>query len=182
MIVGNFYTPLRGLLENAVTAGFVAPQNLALCQIVDLPGGSAANLDESRAGEWGEATIKALKEWSLDVSISLRRPLVQAASRARIHTLMRIELIAAESWIRSRLEARGQRRRDIRTDLILLRTLSFFASRYLVVMDLEYPHTILHSRMQCVGVNNRTLHSHCSQRCDTRVLRLDRLRGRISLY
>ena len=66
--VGNFYTPLRGLLENAVNAGFVAPQNLSLCHIIDLPGGSAANIDESRAGEWGEVTMKALREWSIDVS------------------------------------------------------------------------------------------------------------------
>jgi hypothetical protein len=51
-----------------VTAGFIAPQNLSLCQIVDLPGGSAANLDESRAEEWGPATISALSKWSFAVS------------------------------------------------------------------------------------------------------------------
>jgi hypothetical protein len=55
-----------------MTAGFIAPQNLSLCQIVDLPGGSAANIDESRAGEWGPATIAALKSFDFDVSRLVR--------------------------------------------------------------------------------------------------------------
>jgi hypothetical protein len=64
------YSPIKDLLKNAVEAGFIAEKNLALVQIVDLED-AAANDDESRAGEWGAATVKALKDWSLEVSCPL---------------------------------------------------------------------------------------------------------------
>jgi hypothetical protein len=67
------YSPIKDLLKNAVEAGFIAEKNLALVQIVDLED-AAANDDESRAGEWGPATVKALQDWSLEVS----RPLTSA--------------------------------------------------------------------------------------------------------
>lgn len=67
------YSPVKDLLKNAVEAGFIAEKNLALVQIVDLED-AAANDDESRAGEWGAATVKALQNWSLEVS----RPLTSA--------------------------------------------------------------------------------------------------------
>ncbi|ORX39982.1 lysine decarboxylase-domain-containing protein [Kockovaella imperatae] len=63
--INNIFTPLRTLLQNAVEAGFIQPQNLALVQILDLPGGAQANSDERQADAWGPATITALKEWSV---------------------------------------------------------------------------------------------------------------------
>lgn len=48
-------------------SGFIAPENLSLMRIVDLPGGEVDNADESKAGEWGPAAVKALKEWSTEV-------------------------------------------------------------------------------------------------------------------
>ncbi|RXK38603.1 TIGR00730 family protein [Tremella mesenterica] len=64
--VGNFYTPLRILFESAAKAGFINPENLSLMRIVDLPGGESANSDVSLAGGWGEATVSALRAWSLE--------------------------------------------------------------------------------------------------------------------
>ncbi|WOO84389.1 Cytokinin riboside 5'-monophosphate phosphoribohydrolase LOG5 [Vanrija pseudolonga] len=61
--IGNFYTALQTLVENAVTAGFIQPINLKLMTVVNLPGGPEANADPTKAGEWGAATVKALQEW-----------------------------------------------------------------------------------------------------------------------
>ncbi|KAL1406820.1 hypothetical protein Q8F55_006229 [Vanrija albida] len=61
--IGNFYTSLQTLVENAVTAGFIQPQNVKLMTVVNLPGGPEANADPAKAGEWGAATVKALQEW-----------------------------------------------------------------------------------------------------------------------
>lgn len=61
---------MAALLDGAVSAGFIAPQNLSLLKIVNLEGGDAANADETRVEEWGPAVLKALKEWSLPVSLS----------------------------------------------------------------------------------------------------------------
>lgn len=69
-----------------MTAGFVAPQNLALCHIVDLPGGSEANSDESRAGEWGPATIAALKAFNFDVSEPVSGSSARTHNRPRLVT------------------------------------------------------------------------------------------------
>ena len=63
-LVGNFYAPIRTLLDGAVAAGFIKEENLALVQIIDLPGGKAANFEEAKADEWGPAAVKALQEWS----------------------------------------------------------------------------------------------------------------------
>jgi hypothetical protein len=59
---------LRKLFEDASESGFINPENLSLVSIVDLPEGEAANADESKAGEWGEAAVKALRDWSVSVS------------------------------------------------------------------------------------------------------------------
>ena len=67
MIVGGFYDHADALFKTAVEAGFIAPQNLALCRVVDLPGGKDANKDESRAGEWGDVAVQALRDWSFSV-------------------------------------------------------------------------------------------------------------------
>lgn len=66
--IDNFFTHLYKQFENSVEAGFIASSNLALLKLVDLEGGEEANMDEARAHEWGQAALKALKEWSLDVS------------------------------------------------------------------------------------------------------------------
>lgn len=66
--IGNFFTHLYKQFENSVEAGFIAPSNLSLLRLVDLEGGEEANIDETRADEWGQAALKALKEWSVDVS------------------------------------------------------------------------------------------------------------------
>ncbi|KAK4686873.1 cytokinin riboside 5'-monophosphate phosphoribohydrolase, partial [Tremellales sp. Uapishka_1] len=66
MNIGNFFTPLLTLFQNAVEAGFIQPVNLSLMKVVDLPGGKSSNLDETRAGEWGAVAIKALEDWSFD--------------------------------------------------------------------------------------------------------------------
>jgi hypothetical protein len=55
------YEPLKVLLRNSVEAGFINRENLSLVQILDLPP-SATNDD------WGSTTIKALQEWTIDVS------------------------------------------------------------------------------------------------------------------
>lgn len=52
------------MFESAVAAGFIKPENLSLVKVVDI-GDAAENADESRAGEWGAAAIRALKEWQL---------------------------------------------------------------------------------------------------------------------
>lgn len=66
--VKNFYTPLRALLEGGAESGFIKKENLSLLRIVDLPGGAEANADEAKAEEWGDAAIRALKEWHIPVS------------------------------------------------------------------------------------------------------------------
>lgn len=66
--IGNFFTHLYKQFENSVEAGFIAPNNLSLLRVVDLEGGEEANIDETRADEWGQAALKALKEWSVGVS------------------------------------------------------------------------------------------------------------------
>ena len=60
---------MRALFENAVEAGFISPENLSLLRIVDLDGGATANADEARAGEWGQAALLALQQWSIAVSL-----------------------------------------------------------------------------------------------------------------
>lgn len=65
--VDNFYTPLRDMFESASTAGFINPENLSLVTIVDLPG-EGANRDTAKAGEWGQAALKALSEFKFSVS------------------------------------------------------------------------------------------------------------------
>lgn len=65
--MGNFYAPVKTLLDGAVAAGFIKEENLALVQIIDLPGGKAANFEEAKADEWGPAAVKALQEWSAPV-------------------------------------------------------------------------------------------------------------------
>ncbi|ADV19499.1 conserved hypothetical protein [Cryptococcus gattii WM276] len=67
--IDNFFTHLYKQFENSVEAGFIAPSNLALLKLVDLEGGEEANMDEARADEWGQAALKALKEWSLDEDV-----------------------------------------------------------------------------------------------------------------
>lgn len=64
--VGNFFSPLRSLLENAVNAGFISLQNLALLRIVDIDP-TPGSLGEGPADEWGSAAIQALDNWSLEV-------------------------------------------------------------------------------------------------------------------
>lgn len=64
--VNNFYSPLRALFETAVSAGFIKAENLFLVKIIDLPNGG--NTDASRAAEWGQAAVDALREWALPVS------------------------------------------------------------------------------------------------------------------
>lgn len=68
MLVGNFYAPVRTLLEGAVAAGFIQEKNLKLVNIVDLDGSKATNFEESRVDEWGPTVIKALNEWTPPVS------------------------------------------------------------------------------------------------------------------
>jgi hypothetical protein len=66
--VGNFYAPIRALLDGAVSAGFIQPQNLSLLTILDLEhgraGAKASNLEEAIVGQWGARVIKALEEWT----------------------------------------------------------------------------------------------------------------------
>ncbi|OXG21545.1 lysine decarboxylase [Cryptococcus neoformans Tu401-1] len=71
--ISNFFTHLYKQFENSVEAGFIAPNNLSLLRLVDLEGGEEANIDETRADEWGQAALKALKEWSVgeDVGYNL---------------------------------------------------------------------------------------------------------------
>ncbi|OCF41437.1 TIGR00730 family protein [Kwoniella heveanensis CBS 569] len=63
--IGNFYAHLKLQFVKAVEAGFIPAANLSLCQVVNLAGGDdeSLNSDESRAGEWGQAAIQALKDW-----------------------------------------------------------------------------------------------------------------------
>ena len=71
MTVGNFYTYLRHQFHAAVEAGFIAKQNLSLVNIVDLPGGAAANADPTMSDQWGDAAVDALQTWSLEVRYRL---------------------------------------------------------------------------------------------------------------
>lgn len=80
-VVGNFYAPIRTLLEGAVAAGFILEKNLALVKVIDLDGGKAANFEEARADEWGPAVIKALKEWEPLVSLLAIRDLLSKTYR-----------------------------------------------------------------------------------------------------
>ncbi|EKD01354.1 hypothetical protein A1Q2_04342 [Trichosporon asahii var. asahii CBS 8904] len=68
--VKNFYTPLRALLEGGAESGFIKKENLSLLRIVDLPGGAEANADEAKAEEWGDAAIRALKEWHIPSTVA----------------------------------------------------------------------------------------------------------------
>nr|XP_018263733.1 lysine decarboxylase [Kwoniella dejecticola CBS 10117]OBR85891.1 lysine decarboxylase [Kwoniella dejecticola CBS 10117] len=63
--IGNFYTHLYNQFLSSVEAGFITQTNLSLLRLVNLEGGESANADESRASEWGDAALKALREWSL---------------------------------------------------------------------------------------------------------------------
>jgi predicted Rossmann-fold nucleotide-binding protein len=74
--VNNLFTPLRKLFEDASESGFINPENLSLVSIVDLPEGEAANADESKAGEWGAAAVKALRDWSVSVSRQCPDPIL----------------------------------------------------------------------------------------------------------
>jgi hypothetical protein len=67
---------LKKLFEDSVDAGFINPENVALVTFVDLPGGEAANADESRAEQWGEAAINALRDWSQPVCLSVAKQLM----------------------------------------------------------------------------------------------------------
>lgn len=80
--VNNFFTPLRALFEHGADEGFIKKENLQLLRIVDLPGGAEANADISKAGEWGEAALRALKEWHIPVN--WRRKLQLTADRSRL--------------------------------------------------------------------------------------------------
>ena len=71
-VVGNLFEPFRALLQASVDAGFIQAENLSLVTILDLPGGVEANTKDESANEWGAATVKALKEWSLEVSPQLQ--------------------------------------------------------------------------------------------------------------
>ncbi|WVQ98850.1 hypothetical protein IAU59_005981 [Kwoniella sp. CBS 9459] len=63
--IGDFYTHLKLQLDKAVEAGFISATNLSLCHIVNLAGDNdtSLNSDESRAAKWGQAAVKALKDW-----------------------------------------------------------------------------------------------------------------------
>ncbi|WWC69351.1 uncharacterized protein I206_103290 [Kwoniella pini CBS 10737] len=63
--IGNFYTHLYNQFLSSVEAGFIAQSNLSLLKLVNLEGGESANADESQAGDWGKAALKALDEWDL---------------------------------------------------------------------------------------------------------------------
>ncbi|WWD16023.1 hypothetical protein CI109_100448 [Kwoniella shandongensis] len=69
--IGNFYTHLYQQFLASVEAGFIASENLSLLRLVNLEEGDAeaANLDGSRASEWGPAAVKALDEWSFDDNV-----------------------------------------------------------------------------------------------------------------
>ncbi|KAK8869710.1 hypothetical protein IAR55_000278 [Kwoniella newhampshirensis] len=67
--IGNFYTHLHQQFLASVEAGFIAPENLSLMQLVSLDGDDRANLDESRAGDWGAAAVKALEKWTFDAGV-----------------------------------------------------------------------------------------------------------------
>ncbi len=64
-------------------SGFIAPENLSLMRIVDLPGGELDNADETKAGEWGSAAVKALKEWSTEVGGASIARVARALTRRR---------------------------------------------------------------------------------------------------
>jgi hypothetical protein len=65
--VDNFYTPLRTLIESASSAGFINPENLSLVKVVDLPGGEPANADPSKASEWGQIAVDAVRDFKFSV-------------------------------------------------------------------------------------------------------------------
>lgn len=66
--VNNFYTPLQTLFDSASSAGFINPENLSLVKIVDLPDGPEANADPTKAGEWGQAALNAIRDFTFSVS------------------------------------------------------------------------------------------------------------------
>lgn len=67
----NFYEPLRALVRQAVSEGFVEPQNELLVVFVDGPSlGSAEKtqwIASQESFDWGEAAIEALDKWADDV-------------------------------------------------------------------------------------------------------------------
>ena len=60
-VVGNFYAPIRTLLEGATEAGFIQSQNLSLVTILDVE-------SEGEGEEWGTKVVKALEDWTPPVS------------------------------------------------------------------------------------------------------------------
>ncbi|KAI9638051.1 uncharacterized protein MKK02DRAFT_42433 [Dioszegia hungarica] len=62
--IDNFYTPLQTLFTSASSSGFINPENLSLVKIVDLPGGEKDNADPSKAGEWGQVAVDAIKKFT----------------------------------------------------------------------------------------------------------------------
>lgn len=60
---------MKVLFESASTAGFINPENLSLVKIVDLPGGEKDNADPSKAGEWGQAAVDAIRNFTFQVRL-----------------------------------------------------------------------------------------------------------------
>lgn len=57
--VNNFYNPLRQLIQNGVSEGFIRPKNQHLIRYVDGP----EDLSLHETFDWGKATLDALDNW-----------------------------------------------------------------------------------------------------------------------
>lgn len=55
----GFYEPLRQLIQNGITEGFISAANYGLVIFVDGP----ASHDEHEAFDWGNAAVKAVESW-----------------------------------------------------------------------------------------------------------------------
>ncbi|KAH8102959.1 hypothetical protein BXZ70DRAFT_1006140 [Cristinia sonorae] len=55
----SYWEPLRALVRNGISEGFIQPKNERLIQFVDGP----SNHEEHEDFDWGSATLQALEKW-----------------------------------------------------------------------------------------------------------------------
>ena len=67
----NFYEPLRALVRQGASEGFIEPQNEQLVVFVDGPSIGSTEETEWKAAQesfdWGTAAIEALDRWADDI-------------------------------------------------------------------------------------------------------------------
>ncbi|KAF8871955.1 hypothetical protein CPB85DRAFT_1350947 [Mucidula mucida] len=61
----SFYDPIRGLIQNGIAAGFIAPINEKIVVFVDGP----ADLEEHASFDWGSAALEAVDAWTWEAEL-----------------------------------------------------------------------------------------------------------------